>query len=185
MGEEGGEKRGSKKCGASLSPPVPSASPGSGITCLFPVAENKQNISRKAGEGTRQGVKSTGGHPPPSRRAGTRTTFPPLLPRLLDGVFSFGLLDGFFLSLALAGDLRRSRAARRCARPCWCGGVRTYSHNCGICQIASIFFSPLSRKSAPLQGWKIMPDTTAHATQPRLVRSSGGQKNPQGWVGWG
>lgn len=41
QGGRWGEKKGSKKCGASLNPPVPSASPGSGITCLFPVAENK------------------------------------------------------------------------------------------------------------------------------------------------
>lgn len=182
-GREMGGKRGSRKCGASLIPPVPSASPGSGITCLFPVAENKSNKSRKAGEGTRQGVKSTGGHPAPSRRAGTRTTFLLLLLRLLD-FLNFFFLSGYLMVFPFSGEC----GIALCARLCWCGGVCTYTAGFfrlhrysvlstiqNICCI-KILFSPLEKnysrhhRPCPSLGWSCSRED---------------QKNPPGWEGWG
>lgn len=97
-------------------------------------------------------------------------------------------LSGYWMVFPFFGGCGGFTAEPRCAPVCAAVLVRGCSHvqpHCGICQIASIFFSPLSRKSAPLQGWKIMPDTTAHATQPRLVRSSEGAEKSPGMGGMG
>lgn len=100
---------------------------------------------------------------------------------------------GFFLSrywmvFPFFGACGGFTAEPRCAPVCAAVLVRGCSHvqpHCGICQIASIFFSPLSRKSAPVQGWKIMPDTTAHATHPGWSGPRRGAEKSPGLGGMG
>lgn len=104
-----------------------------------------------------------------------------------------GYWMGFFLSrywmvFPFFGACGGFTAEPRCAPVCAAVLVRGCSHvqpHCGICQIASIFFSPLSRKSAPLQGWKIMPDTTAHATHPGWSGPRRGAEKSPGMGGMG